>query len=250
MENNTLKEKMIELFHKSLELSKDFNRKKYEEQISGAMEEYQEMYKLLQEELESSDDAAERIARYVPEHLNASMEGLSKRKKELQKVDNNMAMVSYFVPLMGKVRSDKAEHFTDQLVDTWNEMFPDTKIGKSSVDSIQGGFRNGLCYITTAVCQSLSKPDDCYELTLLRDYRDNYLLGTEEGSQIVKEYYNIAPTIVNRIGNDSKSSEVYNSIWKTYLQPCVHMIEEDELKECQETYTKMVHELEEKYLYS
>lgn len=35
-----------------------------------------------------------------------------------------------------------------------------------------------FCYITTAVCETFGKPDDCYELRLLRTYRDGYLAGT------------------------------------------------------------------------
>lgn len=250
MENSTLKEKMIEFFHNSLDLSKSFQKKTYQNQIQAAYDEYQDMFQMLQEKIESSDEAIEEVSSYIPEYAAESLKDLPKRKQQLQKIDNNMAMVSFFVPLMGKVRSDKAEHFTDQLVQTWNEMFPDTKIGKSSVDQIEGGFKKGLCYITTAVCESLGKPDDCYELTLLREYRDQYLMNTEEGKEVVKEYYNIAPTIVNRIGKEEKACEVYEGIWTTYLQPCVNMIEKDELEDCRETYSKMVYELEKRYLYS
>lgn len=31
------------------------------------------------------------------------------------------------------------------------------------------------CFITTAVCDSFNKLDDCYELTMFRDFRDNWL---------------------------------------------------------------------------
>ncbi len=152
MENSTLKEKMIEFFHNSLDMSKSFQKKTYQNQIQAAYDEYQDMFQMLQEKIESSDEAIEEVSSYIPEYAAESLKDLPKRKQQLQKIDNNMAMVSFFVPLMGKVRSDKAEHFTDQLVQTWNEMFPDTKIGKSSVDQIEGGFKKGLCYITTAVC--------------------------------------------------------------------------------------------------
>ncbi|MDD3402186.1 MAG: hypothetical protein PHQ72_02360 [Hespellia sp.] len=250
MEHNTLKEKMIEFFEKTLDLTKSFQKKTYQNQINAAYDEYQEMYQMLQEKLENSEEAIEEISSYIPEYAAEAMKDMPKRKQQLQKIDNNMAMVSFFVPLMGKVRSDKAEHFTDQLVQSWNEMFPDAKIGKSNVEQIQGGFKKGLCYITTAVCESLGKEDDCYELTLLRDYRDRYLMETTEGVDVVKEYYNIAPTIVNRIGKEDNSKEIYQNIWVEYLQPCVKLIEQEQMEECQETYSKMMYELEGKYLYS
>ena len=34
---------------------------------------------------------------------------------------------------------------------------------------IEAGFHKKFCYITTAVCETFGKPDDCYELMLLRD---------------------------------------------------------------------------------
>lgn len=250
MNNGTLKEKMVDFFQYSLKLSQSFQKKTYQNQIETAYQEYQELYQILQEEIEQSDDAMEEIASYIPTYAADSLHNLTKRKKELQKIDNNMAMVTFFVPLMGKIRSEKAEHFTELLVQSWNTMFPDTKIGKSSVEEIEAGFKKGLCYITTAVCQSLNKPDDCYELTLLREYRDQYLMSTKEGEDIVKQYYNIAPTIVNRISKEKDSLEIMNGIWKSYLQPCVTLIEENKMEECKEVYSKMVHELERQYLYS
>ena len=39
--------------------------------------------------------------------------------------------------------------------------------------------RGIFCYITTAVCRSMDKADNCYELTTLREYRDGYLLRSE-----------------------------------------------------------------------
>ena len=140
---------------------------------------------------------------------------------------------------------------TQKMVEIWNEKMPEFKIGHSTVSGIQGGFKKGIfCYITTAVCQSLDRPDDCYELTTLREYRDQYLLATKEGEEIVKEYYNIAPTIVKRIDKEPKAAEIYRNIWEVYLSPCIHLIEENKKEECKALYTDMVRKLEEKYLYS
>ena len=35
----------------------------------------------------------------------------------------------------------------------------------------------------------------------------------KEGEAMVKEYYNIAPTIVNRIGRQENAGAVYDEIW-------------------------------------
>jgi hypothetical protein len=47
------------------------------------------------------------------------------------------------------------------------------------------------CFITTAVCDFLSEPDDCYELTLFRSFRDNWLSFQPDGKQLVEQYYDI-----------------------------------------------------------
>ena len=132
----------------------------------------------------------------------------------------------------------------------WNDNGVAIDIGKSTFEDIEGGFKSHFCYITTAVCQSLGKPDDCYELNLLRNYRDSYLASTPDGEAVIKEYYDVAPTIVRRIGRMEDAGEIYQGIWKDYISPCVRLIEEERLTECREVYTDMVHSLEEKYLYS
>ena len=175
----------------------------------------------------------------------------SKRKREAAVIDHNMAMVAFFVPLMGEIQSTQTKIFTETIVEIWNQKVPGSKIGHSDAASIENGFKKGVfCYITTAVCKSLNKPDDCYELNLLREYRDQYLMGTKDGEILVKEYYNIAPTIVKRIDRSPDASEIYADIWEKYLKPCVRLIEAGEQEECRELYTKMVRSLEKKYLYS
>ena len=103
--------------------------------------------------------------------------------------------------------------------------------------------------MTTAVCKSLHKPDDCRELTLLRNYRDTFMLETAEREKIVKEYYNVAPTIVKRIDRREDADEIYGAIWEQYLSRCIRLIEAEKPEECEKVYIRMVQELETRYLY-
>jgi hypothetical protein len=112
---------------------------------------------------------------------------------------------------------------------------------------INGGFKRRWCYITTAVCETLNKGDNCYELNLLRDYRDEYLMNTDNGAEVVREYYDVAPTIVKRIGRREDSAEVYQGIYDTYLKTCVELIEADRLEDCREVCTDMVNDLKREY---
>ena len=65
-------------------------------------------------------------------------------------------------------------------------------------EDIAGGFRKGFCYITTAVCESQNKPDDCYEPSDAQAFRDGYLMQTEE--EAYRRNNGIAPRIVLAIG--------------------------------------------------
>lgn len=62
-----------------------------------------------------------------------------------------------------------------------------------------------LCFITTAVCDSFGKADDCYELTAFRNFRDKWLVNQADGKNLIAEYYNIAPKIVEKINSLSNS---------------------------------------------
>lgn len=252
MDQKNLQANMISLFQETGKYAQKFHKKTYESDMETLKERYSNLLDEIKGIIEESDDDMEEIAAYVPDYVAEQMSNISsKRKKDIACLDNNMNMVSYYVPLMGEIISVKTKPFTEKMVEIWNKNMPEYKIGHSTREHIQGGFKKGLfCYITTAVCRSLNKTDDCYELTLLRDYRDHYLMNSENGEELVKEYYNIAPTIVKRIDRGDNSAEVYARIWQDYLNPCIHLIEEEKKEECRELYSDMVRKLEKKYLYS
>lgn len=108
--------------------------------------------------------------------------------------------------------------------------------------------RNSGCFITTAVCYSFGKNDDCYELNLFRDYRDNWLIHQPDGMNLIKKYYDIAPVIVSAINDCSDSKSIYFKIWNDFLYPCILFIEKNRFEECKNLYILMVKKLEEKYL--
>lgn len=101
----------------------------------------------------------------------------------------------------------------------------------------------GLCFITTAACEFLNKEDDCYELTTLRNFRDHWLAYQPEGENLIKEYYEIAPDIVNNINRSNEKEKIYVKIWNEYLVPCLRFIEEKRFEDCKELYILMVKSL-------
>ena len=251
MNQEKLRSDMITLVGETADYAKKFHKSTYETDMDTLLNQHGALLGRIREAFEESDESLEETASYIPQYVEEQLMAIpSKRKRDMVCLDYNMNMVSYFVPLMGEITSVKTKEFTDRMIAVWNQKMPGNKISHSSRDQIQGGFKKGLCYITTAVCKSLDKPDNCYELSLLRDYRDQYMLESKEGMKTVEEYYNIAPTIVKRINRQEDAAQIYEGIWEEYLSPCVKLIEEGRKKECQDLYSDMVHKLEKKYLYS
>lgn len=250
METDRLLERLRELYGVTLDY--EFHKSSYEKYMESLKSKYEDLLEETALCCDRTEDGLERIAGCIPEYVCGELEKISsRRKRELKALDYKMNMVSYFVPLIGEIPSLQAGSLTERMVELWNEKMPEYKIGHSTYESIKGGFKKGIfCYITTAVCRSMDKPDDCYELTTLRRYRDGYLADTKEGSEIIREYYNIAPTIVKRIDRQDNSDGIYRKIWEDYLNPCIRLIEEGRNDDCKELYIRMVRSLEKKYLYS
>ncbi len=52
------------------------------------------------------------------------------------------------------------------------------------------------CFLTTACCEVLGLPDDCFELEALRRYRDLVLAASPQGRKDITLYYRFAPAIL------------------------------------------------------
>lgn len=109
------------------------------------------------------------------------------------------------------------------------------------------GKKSSGCFITTAVCKCFGKPDDCYELTMFRGFRDNWLVKQPDGEALIAEYYAIAPTIVSCIDQMASSADIYQQIWQRYLAPCLKHLEQGENEACKERYVDMVRTLKARY---
>lgn len=251
MSRENLQEELTVLFQEAGGYAQNFRKQTYASDMDALAAKYAVLLDEVKESIEESDEMLLQVAEVIPDHVAEQLAALtSKRKRGMESLNYNLTMVSYFIPLMGEMQSVKTRTFTEKIVELWNERMPENKIGHATREGIQNGFKKGLCYITTAVCRSLDKPDDCYELTTLRNYRDQYLLSSEEGNELVQEYYNIAPTIVKRIDRSADADQVYREIWNQYLKPCVRLIEEEKRESCEVLYSDMVKSLERRYLYS
>lgn len=123
---------------------------------------------------------------------------------------------------------------------------PSTANGSAMPPS--GGQKSGWCFITTAACEYFGKPDDCYELTTLRQFRDGWLALQPGGEATIQEYYRVAPSIVEALNASSQRDVIYTNIWTRYILPCIRMIEQSAYESCRTLYEKMVLDLKQTVL--
>ena len=100
------------------------------------------------------------------------------------------------------------------------------------------------CYLTTACMRNLREnfDDNCYELTVLRWFRDNFVSNED-----IEHYYKVAPIIVETIENENEISakSIYNYIYNNVVSYCVTQIEQKNYSEAYARYKDSVLILEE-----
>ena len=105
----------------------------------------------------------------------------------------------------------------------------------------------GGCFLTSACCEFKGLSDDCYELTMFRKFRDDYLKTAESRAWLVDEYYRIAPDIVDKINASESKEKTYDYIYSV-IEKCVPMIANGENEDALKEYQNMVSELKSEFL--
>jgi hypothetical protein len=194
------------------------------------------------------EEAASALLQSVVSEIEHRKGGLMNSAKKARIDQYRFFLAVYMVPMILRLNYKISNPLTDKILDLWLDHFPDFAFKKAGYEELQSGFeRKGLCYITTAVCESRHKPDNCYELTTMRKFRDTYMQQTKERQGRVEEYYSTAPAIVAMINMQPGCEEKYYSIWEKYLLPCIIDIEKKHLKQCEKRYIKMVRNLIKEY---
>lgn len=146
---------------------------------------------------------------------------------------------------------NNTDHFQNVRVTQLVQLIETEKRANCTVRSVTPfwilGKKNG-CYITTATCEALGKPDDCYELTMLRAFRDQVLLETEAGSAGVESYYAHAPAIVAAINQRPDAAEIYQEIYESGIMPSIEALEAKDYKKAESIFAERVKALHEVYI--
>lgn len=99
------------------------------------------------------------------------------------------------------------------------------------------------CFISTAVCGALGKPDDCEELKTLRWYRDHVLIGLPGGPQAIRVYECIAPDVVVAIEGRTDAKLRYAHIYQTLVAPALVAIRSGQYQDAFRLYRERTLEL-------
>lgn len=249
-------EKLSEAVSKHTDIMKSFQKKTYEETFLTYKEQYYPVLESISKEWEDCKEEEkeiflDKVVREYLEELSEIIEKSGKSKAVRHDKTDGFRMIQalYTIPMIRDTGLPAAEPLAEKLVEGWKEAYPKHIYKKGDFETIKNGFdEKHFCYITTAVCETLGKPDDCYELTMFRQFRDGYLRKQPEGETLIREYYEEAPRILKKIDESDDKDTVYHALWEEHLKPCLSLIEKGEDKACQERYIHMVRSLEKKYL--
>lgn len=103
------------------------------------------------------------------------------------------------------------------------------------------------CYLSTACTKAMQLDDDCYQLQVLRKFRDEYVLKKQEGDKLIKEYYETAPQIISAINSTGEGTEIFNGLF-TNIEYAVKLIENGQYEEAYSFYCHFAQSLRAQYL--
>ena len=116
----------------------------------------------------------------------------------------------------------------------------------STQDNVNGSNEksSGGCYLTSACMRYFQEKfdDNCYELTMLRWFRDNFV-----SKEDIEHYYKTAPIIVEEINKEEKSGIIYDYIYDNIVDYCVKQIELGNYNQAYNRYKNSILVLEKQF---
>lgn len=93
------------------------------------------------------------------------------------------------------------------------------------------------CFLTTAVVHELGLPDNCAELTILRAFRNNWLMKNHP--EDVAEYTKIAPEIVSHINAYTNKALLWRQLYREFIIPAILLIAAGKYEEAYKFYKQV-----------
>ncbi len=210
-----------------------------------AMDAIERLYLSVGEPETMLDNMAQAFTQTAKELYDAT----PKRNREVFFINQSLCVAAFLFPSIMQYKGESSEKLVQALQKRWKEAFPKSNIKAAPYEEIAKGFHRKWCYITTAACQVRGMDDDCVELNILRDYRDTYMMSKPDGEKLIREYYDVAPSIIKHINVRPDAKQVYDEIWEDYIAPCIEDIREGKMEECLDLYIDMVYRMKDKYFH-
>lgn len=103
------------------------------------------------------------------------------------------------------------------------------------------------CFLTTACVEAMELADNCWELTSLRRFRDTFLTESMGGRQMISQYYQIAPMILQGIRSRPDSQAILRGIHGP-IHEIARWVCLDRKDDAVAMYRRLVLELMDRYL--
>ena len=103
------------------------------------------------------------------------------------------------------------------------------------------------CYLTTACVEAMGYRDNCFELEVLRGFRDKFLMQDPSGKRAVREYYKIAPELVQSIEERDDARNIWQGVYRD-IRHAVSLILSGDFEGAFEHYQQMTLGLKRNYL--
>ena len=104
------------------------------------------------------------------------------------------------------------------------------------------------CFISTAALTAAGYTHDAPQLNVLRKFRDNYIKRLPDGHNVIAEYYNIAPLIIEEIMKEGEPNEIFKNLYYNFVEPCYVLIINKQYSDAYELYCNNIKTLIEKYI--
>lgn len=163
------------------------------------------------------------------------------------------AIGTYFLPgigtavggAIGEALDPVFNSIDDNIIQPVAGVVEDAWEGVTDVVSGAGNWISDIgdsCYITTATCLNSHKPDNCLELTSLREFRDSYMYKTPERRQELIEYYAESPLLVCKINSLSASvrDHIYSVMERFFILPAVVAFKSGDFEMTHRIYSALV----------
>lgn len=101
-------------------------------------------------------------------------------------------------------------------------------------------------FITEAVTQGAGLEADCYELSVLRMFRREYIAALDDGETVLCQYHDKAPRIIQAMDEltGEESHKVWATLYVTGVVPAVLLITSGKWDEAYRLYRSLLAELE------